>query len=147
TAIRASSSASSTSVLMPSILAAAASNIRRWREFPEQFVVEQFGVHPDEWQLDALRAFADPTKQRISLQACVGPGKTAVLAWCGWNFLSCYGDKGEHPKGVAFSITYDNLSDNLWPELAKWQDRSEYLKAAFMWTKERVFAKQHPETW
>lgn len=125
----------------------AQAKIKQWRERPETFVVEQFGVEPDAWQLELLRAFADPTKQRISLQACAGPGKTAALAWCGWNFLSCYGERGEHPKGAAVSITGDNLDNNLWPELAKWQGRSEFLKSAFTWTKTRVFSNDHPETW
>lgn len=129
------------------VLVQAAQNIRRWREKPEAFVFEQFGVTPDAWQLDALRAFADPTKPRISLQACAGPGKTAVLAWMGWNFLSCYGDKGEHPKGFAFSVTGDNLRDNLWPEFSKWQERSEYLRTQFTWQAESIFANHHPETW
>lgn len=125
----------------------AAANLRRWREHPTAFVFENFGVEPDTWQRDALTAFVDPTKPRISLQACAGPGKTAVEAWCAWIFLSCYGGRGEHPKGVAFSINWDNLRDNLWPELAKWQARSAYLKSAFTWTKERIFANHHPETW
>lgn len=122
-------------------------NIRRWREHPDAFVREQFGIEPDLWQLEALRAFADPTKQRLSLQACAGPGKTTVLAWCGWNFLSCYAEKGEHPKGAAVSITSDNLKDNLWPEFAKWQGRSAFLQQAFTWNKERIVANDHPETW
>lgn len=126
---------------------ASAANLRRWRAHPEAFVYEQFGVTPDGWQLDALQAFADPTKPRISLQACAGPGKTAVLSWCAWNFLSCYGDVGEHPKGAAVAITSDNLRDNLWSEMAKWQGRSAYLSAAFTWTAERIFAKDHPNTW
>lgn len=128
-------------------LEAAQAKVRHWREHPEAFVLEQFGVEPDAWQLETLRAFADPSKQRISLQACAGPGKTAVLAWCGWNFLSCYGDRGEHPKGAAVSITGENLDNNLWPELAKWQGRSAFLTQAFTWTKTRVFANDHPETW
>lgn len=126
---------------------AAQANIRRWRANPSQFVVEQFGVEPDPWQHELLQAFADPTKPRISLQACVGPGKTAGLAWCGLNFLSCYGDIGEHPKGVGLAVTWDNLKDNLWPELAKWMNRSEFLRTAFTWNKERIFANDHPETW
>lgn len=125
----------------------ARAKIRHWRERPEAFVLDQFGIEPDAWQLETLRAFADPTKQRISLQACAGPGKTAVLAWCAWNFLSCYAEKGEHPKGAAVSVTRDNLDDNLWPELAKWQGRSPFLCSAFTWTKTRVFANDHPETW
>ena len=59
---------------------------------------------PDPWQLEALKVFAspDPDKRRISLQACVGPGKSTVLAWCAWNFLACYGETGEHPNPWAF---------------------------------------------
>lgn len=125
----------------------AGDTIRRWREFPAQFVQEQFGVTPDRWQLRGLEAFADPAQRRISFQACTGPGKTALLAWCAWNFLACYGDTGEHPKGAAVSITNDNLADNLWPELAKWQARSPFLSAAFTWNRERIVANDHPETW
>lgn len=125
----------------------APATIRRWREQPVTFVVDNFGVEPDAWQVDALNAFADPAILRISLQACAGPGKSAVLAWCAWNFLSCYGDIGEHPKGAATSITQTNLRDNLWAELSKWQSRSPYLSTMFQWTAERIFAKAHPETW
>lgn len=123
--------------------------IKRWRENPVSFVREEFKVEPDKWQLKVLEAFAsqEPEKLRIALKACAGPGKTAVLAWCGWNFLACYGDKGEHPKGAAVSVTSDNLKDNLWPEFSKWQERSPFLKNAFVWTKQRIFAKDHPETW
>lgn len=126
-----------------------ASKIIEYRNDPVKYAYEIFGFEPDKWQENALRAFgsAEPLDQQISLQACVGPGKTAVLAIMGWNFLSCYGDKGEHPKGAAVSITADNLKDNLWPEFSKWQARSEWLKRAFVWQKERIFCKDHPETW
>lgn len=126
-----------------------AEDIAEWRNNPCKFVYDNFGVVPDKWQEDVLRALPsqDKDKMRISMQACAGPGKTAVIAWCGWNFLSCYGEKGEHPKGAAVSVTADNLKDNLWPEFSKWQERSPYLRNAFQWTKERIFAKDHPETW
>lgn len=127
--------------------AQAARNIKRWREHPVAFAHEVFGFEPDAWQREVLESFADPTKPRISMQACAGPGKTAIEVICGWNFLMCYGDKGEHPKGAAVSITADNLADNLWPEFAKWQSRSEMLMRAFKWTKSRIFSVDHPETW
>lgn len=128
---------------------AAVEKIRRWRKDPVAFVREQFQVEPDAWQKEVLEAFvsADPAKRRISEQACAGPGKSATLAWCGWLFLSCYGGKGEHPKGAAVSITAENLRDNLWPEFAKWRSRSAYLMKAFEWTSTRIFAREHPETW
>lgn len=134
---------------MAGMMTPAAKKLKDWRERPARFVIENFQATPDAWQLDVLDAFAspDPTKRRIAMQACAGPGKSTILAWCIWNFLACYGSPGEHPKGACVSITSDNLKDNLWAELSKWQERSEFLKRAFMWTKERIFAKDHPSTW
>lgn len=121
--------------------------LREWRENPCKFVWDNFHVQPDKWQEDALNAFADPDKARISLQACAGPGKTTVLAWCGWNFLTCYGTPFDHPKGAAVATTAANLKDNLWPEFSAWQGRSETLKHQFVWTKERISSRDYPETW
>lgn len=140
-----------TLVLLMSLSAieTAQANVRRWRESTTVFAYENFQFEPDPWQRRAFDAFdsPDPAMQRISLQACAGPGKTAVEAICGWKFLSCYAEKGEHPKGAAVSVTWDNLKDNLWPEFAKWQQRSPYLSSAFTWTSERIFATAFPETW
>lgn len=123
--------------------------IKHWRENPVDFVLDNFGITPDNWQATALQAFAseEPNKVRIALKACAGPGKTACLAWMGLNFISCYGGINSHPKGAVVAITADNLKDNLWPELALWMGRSEYLKTAFTWTGSRIFANDHPETW
>lgn len=125
----------------------AVKTLREWRANPQKFVYDNFKVNPDAWQQDLLAAMGDPKKTRIAMKAAKGPGKTAGLAWCIWNFLACYAERGEHPKGAAVAITEDNLKDNLWPELAKWQARSPFLKEAFTWQKERISAKAHPETW
>ncbi len=130
----------------------ASATIRRWREDERgilQFTHEQFGVTPDAWQEEALLAVAStkPEHQRIALQACVGPGKTAVLAWAGCWFLGVQGDAQDHPQGACVAITGDNLRDNLWKEYAKWIGRSRYMAAAFTWTAKRIFANDHPETW
>lgn len=132
-----------------SILERAKSRIRVWRADPVQFVRENFKVEPDEWQKDALMAVggAPRAQRRLAMKACTGPGKSAGLSWIGWHRLACFASQGEHPKGAALSITADNLKDNLWAELAKWQGRSEFLTAAFTWTKERIFANDHAETW
>lgn len=125
--------------------------LRDWRDGRGilKFVDDNFNVNPDPWQEEALLAFASgkPMDRRISLQACAGPGKSAVLAWCGWWFLSCQGDVVEHPKGAAVSISKENLHDNLWAELAKWRGVSPFLRSQFTWTNNRVFANDHPETW
>jgi hypothetical protein len=119
----------------------AKAQISRWRDAPQVMVRELFGVVPDAWQEEALAAF--PTTQRLAMKACKGPGKTTVLAWLGWNFLLTR----PHPKLGAISITAQNLADGLWAEMAKWQARSRLLQEKFVYTKSRIFAKDHPETW
>lgn len=122
-------------------VAKAQRNIRRWREQPITFVREQFQVEPDAWQAEALAEF--PRRQRIALKACKGPGKTALLAWLVWNFLATR----PYPKIAATSISKENLGDNLWTELAKWQKFSPWLLRAFTWTKTRITCNDHPEEW
>ena len=130
-------------------LQAARAKVKDWRDNPCKFVYDNFKVTPDKWQEEVLNVFPsqDADKMRISMQACAGPGKSAALAWCGWNFLSCYGGRGDHPKGAAVSTTKDNLKDNLWPEFSKWQSRSPYLSESFTWTKEGIYANDYPEDW
>lgn len=125
----------------------AQAKIRRWREDPVFFVRDELKADPDPWQIEGLKNFADPSKTHIGFQACAGPGKSALIAWCALNFLACYGDVGHHPNGAAVSVTSDNLKDNLWKEMAVWHQRSKFLLTAFEWTKERIFAKDHPSTW
>lgn len=129
----------------------AQSKIKSWRENTAQFVYENFKVEPDLWQLDALAPLGGESyrpRRRVGMKACTGPGKSAVLAWAGWHRLSCFADRGEHPKGAALSGEgRDNLRDNLWAELSKWQQRSEFLKTAFTWTQQRIYANGFEETW
>ena len=115
--------------------------LKLWREDPRIMVRELFGVTPDGWQDEALRAF--PTTQRIAMKASKGPGKTCLEAWLAWNFLLTR----PHPNIGATSISGDNLRDNLWKEMAHWRNRSPLLKAAFEWQTERIFAKESPATW
>lgn len=119
----------------------APSVIRRWREDPVTFVRDCFQVEPDAWQVELLRAF--PEHKRLASVACKGPGKTAALAWMGWNFLATR----PHCKVPCTSITGGNLADGLWAEFSKWQKRSPLLMRAFQWTKTRIQMRQHPETW
>lgn len=104
-------------------------------------VRELFGVTPDPWQDDALRAF--PSSPRIAMKASKGVGKTSLEAWLAWNFLLTR----PHPNIAATSISGDNLRDNLWKEMAHWRNRSELLKQMFEWQTERIFAKEAPATW
>ena len=125
----------------------AAEQIAEWRREPVRFVREVFRAEPDAWQLEALEQLGKPGRKRIALKACAGPGKTALLAWAGWYRMVCFAAPNEHPKGIAVSMTGDNLRRNLWAELARWQNASPFLQRAFEWTGSRIFAKDHPETW
>jgi phage terminase large subunit len=116
-------------------------DLAAWEASPVTFVREVFGVEPDAWQTEVLEVF--PKSPRIAMKACKGPGKTAVEAWLAWNFLATRWEA----KIAATSITADNLADNLWAEMSKWQQRSAYLRDHFVWSKARIFAKDHPETW
>jgi len=68
---------------------------------------------------------------------------STILAWLAWNFLLTR----PFPKIAATSVSGDNLRDGLWSEMAKWRDKSKLLKEIFIWQKERIFHKEHPETW
>lgn len=115
--------------------------LRRWREDPVAFVREEFQAEPDPWQHEALSLY--PRSPRLAMKACKGPGKTTVLAWIILNFLATR----PHPRIGATSITGDNLASNLWPELAKWMSRSQFLSATFTWTKTQVVHKAYSATW
>jgi hypothetical protein len=115
--------------------------IADWAARPVVFVRQVLRAEPDAWQAEVLEAAA--RCQRLALKASKGPGKSTVLAWLGWWFLVTR----PHPKVVATSITGDNLRDNLWTEMSKWQGRSELLRHAFTWHAERIVYNAHPQTW
>jgi len=123
------------------------STLLEWRANPNKFVRQVFNdpCIPDGWQDEALEAAADPEKTHIAIRANKGPGKTAFLAWLILWFLTCFEDSNI----TATSITGENLRDNLWKELALWMHRSDILDKLFVWTKERVFAKdpKHEAHW
>ncbi len=115
--------------------------VRLWREKPVAMVDELFGSKPDAWQVDALEAF--PVTQRIAMKSAAGCGKTALLAWVGWNFLLTRPD----PMVGATSITGQNLKANLWPEMTRWMNKSPLLSSLFEQTSTAIYLKQSPATW
>lgn len=119
----------------------AAEKLAIWRKDPVTFVREVFGAEPDPKQIEVLRLF--PKSPRIAMKASKGCGKTCTEAWLAWNFLLTR----PHPKIAATSISSDTLRDTLWTEMAMWMNKSKLLSQTFTWTKERIFAKEFPETW
>jgi hypothetical protein len=124
-------------------------NIARWRLHPWEYVREVLGGEPDFWQMDALIALGDYVQgkpdafDKFCLKACKGPGKTCLLAWVILWFMTCF----EHPKILVTSVTEDNLKDNLWPEISTWLNKSPMLMAMFQKDAERMYARDHKETW
>lgn len=104
-------------------------------------VEELFGATPDEWQRAVLIDFVTHPAQAMA--CCKGPGKTTVMAWLCWCFLLTRA----HCKIGGLSVTSKNLQDNLWTEMAVWQKKSALLDSQFEWGKERIFCRDHPETW
>jgi len=125
----------------------AESKMREWRHRPTVYVREVLQASPDAWQDEVLEAIAAGVQahavMRAALKASKGPGKSTLLAWLLWWFLTTR----LHPKIPCTSVTGDNLSDGLWAEAAKWQQNSLLLKATFEWSAQRICAKQHRETW
>lgn len=119
----------------------AAVTLREFKRHPAYMVERLFGVKPDPWQVEALEAF--PHVDRLAFKACKGPGKTACESWLMWNFWLT------RPKSKinATSITGDNLAINLWPELAKWRDKSSLLSELSEWTATSVKHRQFPGLW
>lgn len=118
-----------------------------WREDPVRMVRELFRVEPDQWQIESLSKFPGQMVRRQADQACAGVGKSADLAWKGWNFILCYAEPDQHPNGAVVSITGDNLKNGLWKELAVWYNRAPLLQRFFEMTSEKIFHRDHPQTW
>jgi len=126
---------------MAGVMTRARERLLRWKADPIAMVREEFKVEPYPWQAEALAAF--PKTNRLALKACKGPGKTALLAWVGLNFLATR----PNPRIGATSITEGNLNANLWPEFAKWMQRSTFFTEAFAWSKTTIVSRKHPGTW
>lgn len=119
----------------------AVDKVRLYRARPDAFAEEVLRQTLEPWEREFYQALA--TEQRISLQACKGPGKTGKLAGAAWWMLSMF----PYPKIGATSITGDNLRDCLWAEMARWQRESPFLQANFTWTASKIFENRNPETW
>ena len=114
--------------------------LARWIKDPVAFVREAFGVEPDVWQAKVLAKFA--TSRRIAMQACKGPGKTTVIAWCIWNFML-----HKDANVVAVSLSGATLKTNLWKELALWRERCPLLRAEFDIGERKIVKPGSSETW
>lgn len=128
--------------------------IARWREHgPALFAAEALGL-PREWdprKREGIRKWWWKashflvTKRKISVRSGHGAHKTGFTAVSVLWFLICY-----HPCKVPCTAPSGHqLSDVLWPEIAKWhrrlKERVPALADTIEWTKQRVYVKEAPE--
>jgi len=122
-----------------------------WKELRADcrlFARKVLQVEGDKWQDMFWGALSgphiDPTaKRQLALKACKGPGKTFAEGVGGWWWMFTRW----HARGVAMSITADNLRDNLWTEFAHLQQRSPLLSQFFSHKGERIECKEYPKDW
>lgn len=108
---------------------------------PHIFTRQVLGVVPDDWQEEALQAIG--SRSRVAIRSGHGVGKTALEAWiCLWFLFTRL-----YPKIPCTAPTQRQLYDILWPEISKWMERSEILKALFDWRKTKVSSRVAPERW
>lgn len=118
-----------------------AAKLWAWSQNVTQFAWEVFGMTPDAWQKEVFDVF--PRSPRLAMKASKGPGKTCAEAILNWNFLVTR----PHPNMAAISISGDNLRDNFWKEMAFWRLKSPMIQELFELQTERIFARDHKETW
>lgn len=125
--------------------AIAASVMAEWTADPVIFCRDNFGVELEDWQAEAIRELAKPLNiVRVAMIACKGPGKSFLEAMATLWWVATR----PHAQVICTSITRDNLRDGLWKEIAYWYQKSEFLKAAYTLSGDRL-SRVGPEgaTW
>ena len=107
---------------------------------PVRLVREVFGVEPDEWQEEVLRAYGRG-ERGIAVRSCHGPGKTAVASWCVWHMLLTKIPQ----KTVATAPTSAQLKGALLPEVKMWGTKMPpALQELFDVKSEGIYLKSAP---
>lgn len=112
-----------------------------YADHPVEFVEDLIGAKPDDIQAEILQSVA--ANPMTTVRSGHGIGKSAVEAWTLIWFMSTR----PFPKIPCTAPTQHQLFDILWAEIAKWLRSSKYLNDEFVWTKEKVYIKGHPEEW
>lgn len=112
-----------------------------YQQNPVLFAQEVLVFEPDEWQCVALMDLAENPK--VTIKSGQGVGKTSLEAVALLWFLTCF----PHARIVATAPTKQQLHDVLWSEVAKWQERSPFLKALLKWTKTYIYVRGYEKRW
>ena len=112
-----------------------AEKIKLWRSRPEIFFYEVLGMRLDKWQLAFIYKFLK--NPRTVAIASKGVGKTKLLAGIALYMLICY----HEPKIAVMSVTKDHLRDNLWAEMVKFINTSDFLREVIDYSATRIEIK------
>lgn len=118
-----------------------AKSILYYADHPVEFVIDIIGATPDPVQAKILQSVAD--NQMTSVRSGHGIGKSTVEAWCVIWFMVTR----PFPKIPCTAPTQHQLFDILWAEISKWLRHCPTLNNELVWTKEKVYLKDHPEEW
>jgi hypothetical protein len=89
--------------------------IKKYRNDPNSFVQDVFGVTPDEWQATFLQGVANG-ERRISVRSGHGVGKSTAASWAMlWYLMTRY-----PVKVVVTAPTSSQLFDALFAEIKRW---------------------------
>jgi hypothetical protein len=108
---------------------------------PVEFVEDIIGAVPDPQQAKILQSVAD--NQMTSVRSGHGVGKSTVEAWSVIWFMVTR----PFPKIPCTAPTQHQLFDILWAEVSKWLRHNKALSNELIWTKEKLYMKEHPEEW
>lgn len=119
--------------------------LAHWRKNPVEAVKDWFNVTPEPYQADIINSLLGPSGiSRVAVKSGHGVGKTTTEAWCIWVYLMTRA----HCRIPCTAPTAAQLSDILWPEVAKWASRMP-REMYNMWdiSATHVRNKAHPKTW
>ncbi len=110
------------------------------RNNPLDFAVNVLGVEPEPQQVEALKAITEHS--HVAIRAAHDQGKTALLAWVGWWFLTTH-----FPCKIPVAAnTQDQLRDVTWSEFMKWgRMLPEQVRQHYDIGLERITMKAAPE--
>ncbi len=112
-----------------------------YADHPVEFVEDIIGATPDPQQAKILQSVA--TNQMTSVRSGHGVGKSTVEAWCIIWFMITR----PFPKIPCTAPTQHQLFDILWAEVSKWIRHNKAIGNDLIWTKEKLYMKEHPEEW
>lgn len=112
-----------------------------YADHPVEFVEDIIGATPDPQQAKILQSVA--TNQMTSVRSGHGVGKSTVEAWSIIWFMITR----PFPKIPCTAPTQHQLFDILWAEVSKWLRNNKAIGNELIWTKEKLYMKDHPEEW